>query len=429
MAFLRQIVVSAGCSVVLLLSPARVAGGTTFTPSPIFWVASWAMALQSVPDLVTPPLLYRAPVVAGRTVRQIIYPTLSSGMIRIRVSNAYGKTPLVINEVKIAHSAGGARLRADSSKVVTFGGRHDVHIASGQDLESDPMAFEVVMGKPYAISLYMGPLQKMTVWHRIANQINYISMLGNHAGDLSAEAYHASFTQAAWISELTVVPVSRQAVAFAVIGDSITDGMGSTRNQNQRWPDGLSRRLIQAGVNSVAVLNLGISGNRLLSDSLCYGQALEKRFARDVLDRPGVRAVAILIGINDLNFAAMRPRAGLDCDFPHTQVSAQDLIAGYRRLIAAAHSRNVAIWGATLTPAGLPASREAVRQAVNDWIRRSGEFDEVIDFDLALRNPMHSQDLLRCYDSGDGIHPNDAGYAIIASVVPLKRLIELGINH
>ncbi|WP_244147234.1 GDSL-type esterase/lipase family protein, partial [Paraburkholderia bryophila] len=142
-----------------------------------------------------------------------------------------------------------------------------------------------------------------------------------------------------------------------------------------------------AGARQWGVVNLGISGNRLLSDSACYGVALERRFERDVLARSGVKAAVLLVGINDINFQAMPPRAGLDCDAPHTKVDARALIQGYRRLIASAHAKGIALFGATLTPASLPAEREAIRVEVNHWIRTSGAFDGVVDFDAALRDP------------------------------------------
>lgn len=169
-------------------------------------------------------------------------------------------------------------------------------------------------------------------------------------------------------------------------------------------------------------MNLGISGNRLLSDSACYGTSLASRFERDALSRSGVKAAIVLIGINDINFAAMPPRAGLDCDHPHTPVTAASLIDGYRRLIETAHRQGVKVFGATLTPAALPAGREAIRLEVNRWIRSGGGFDGVVDFDAALRDPARPSVLQRRYDSGDGIHPSDAGYTAMADAVPIERL-------
>jgi lysophospholipase L1-like esterase len=195
--------------------------------------------------------------------------------------------------------------------------------------------------------------------------------------------------------------------------------MRSSLNQNRRWPDAFARRVAQAGDRSIAVINLGISGNRLISDSVCYGDALQARFRRDVLDRPGVRTAIVLIGINDINFAAMPARAGLDCDAPHTQVTAASLIDAYQRLIADAHARGIKVLGATLTPAALPPQRESIRLAVNQWIRTSRAYDGVVDFDAALRDPAHPSELRRAFDSGDHIHPDDAGYDAMADAIPL----------
>ncbi|MGN6086887.1 SGNH/GDSL hydrolase family protein [Trinickia sp.] len=381
------------------------------------WVTAWATAAQSIPDLADPPPLYRTPDVAGRTVRQIVYPTISGRGVRIRVSNAYGRAPLTLTDVVLAQSAGGAQTRPGTAVRVTFAGKAFVTLKPGAQLDSDPISVALTAGQPYAISLAAGPRQTVTAWHRVANQVNYVSTQGDHAADETPGAYTRKFTESAWVSALDVR--APNASAIAAIGDSITDGLRSSLNRNRRWTDALSRRLDEAGATQTAVLNLGISGNRLLSDSPCYGEALERRFERDALGQSGVRAAILLIGINDINFAAMPPRAGLDCDFPHTTVTARDLIDGYRRLIELAHRSSVRIYGATLTPASLPGPREAVRTAVNGWIRTSGAFDGVIDFDAALRDSGHPDQLQRRFDSGDHIHPNDDGYTAMAAAVPL----------
>jgi lysophospholipase L1-like esterase len=210
------------------------------------------------------------------------------------------------------------------------------------------------------------------------------------------------------------------------IGDSITDGMRSTLNANRRWPDALTRQIAQKGNGQVAVVNAGISGNRLLSNSPCYGEAVVSRFDRDALRQPGTRAIIVLIGINDINFAAMPARDGLDCDAPHTQVNADALLRGYQRLIAQAHQRGIKIYGATLTPASLPPEREAIRTAVNASLRSSRAFEGVIDFDEALRDPSRPSVLQRQYDSGDHIQPSDAGYAAMAAAVPVELVAGAG---
>ncbi|MCA8102550.1 SGNH/GDSL hydrolase family protein [Burkholderia contaminans] len=384
------------------------------------WVAAWATALQPIPDLAAPPPLYRAPDVSGRAVRQIVYPTVSGRAARIRVSNAYGRAPLVVEAASLARAGEGAAL-AGAAAPARFGGKASVTLAPGQELESDPVAIDVAAGRPYAISLQMGANQRMTVWHRVSNQFNYVSAPGDHVSDPGAAAFRTRFTQYAWVSELAVEAGSARA-SVAAIGDSITDGLRSSVNRNRRWPDALARRLTASGVESIGVANLGISGNRLLSDSACYGTSLASRFERDALSRAGVKAAIVLIGINDINFAAMPPHAGLDCDHPHTQVTAASLIDGYRRLIEAAHRQGVKVFGATLTPAGLPAGREAIRLEVNRWIRSGGGFDGVVDFDAVLRDPARPSVLQRRFDSGDGIHPSDAGYTAMADAVPVEQL-------
>jgi lysophospholipase L1-like esterase len=385
------------------------------------WVTAWATALQPIPERADLPPLYRAPEVAGRTVRQIIYPTLSGSAARVHVSNVYGKGPLVIEDLRLARSAGGAAAQTADEVRVTFGGKTAVTVPAGGALDSDPVRVNVAGGAPYAISSYMGPEQRIVAWHRVSNQINFVSALGNHAGDASSDAFRGRFTQFAWVTGLAVEAPSSYAVA--AIGDSITDGMRSSLNQNRRWPDALARRFAQAGDRSTAIVNLGISGNRLLSDSPCYGDALVKRFDRDVLERAGVKTAVLLIGINDINFAEMPARAGLDCDFPHTLVTAADLIRGYQRVIAMAHQHGIRLYGATLTPAALPPQRESIRLAVNQWIRTGHAFDGVVDFDAVLRDPAQPERLRRSYDSGDHIHPSDAGYTAMADAVPLEALV------
>ena len=403
----------------LLLAMSAAIAAPASTPT--HWVAAWGGALQAIPDRRNLPQLYRAPNVAGRTIRQIVYPTLTGDAVRLRISNAYGRAPLVINDVRIARSEGGAAVQGDGGVRVTFGGRPSAILPPGGALASDPVPFGVVAGAPYAISIDVGPQQQIFAWHRIASQVNYISLPGDHAGDTSGAAYPLRFTQYVWVTALSVNAPS--AAAIVAVGDSITDGMRSSLNRNRRWPDALARRLARAGDRSSAVINAGISGNRLLSDSPCYADALVRRFDRDVLDQSGARTAIVLIGINDINFAAMPARTGLDCDFPHTAVTSDALIDGYRRLIAAAHQHGVRLFGGTLTPASLPPQREVIRLAVNHWIRTSGAFDGVVDFDAALRDPARPRHLQHQYDSGDHIHPNDAGYAAMADAVPLEAVV------
>jgi lysophospholipase L1-like esterase len=415
---LRTLAAACGAA---LLAQFAVSSTVFAADAPEHWVAAWATALQPIPQRADLPPLYRAPDVAGRTVRQIVYPTLSGRSARIHLSNEYGKTPLVVEELRIVRSAGGAAAASNGARV-TFGGRSAVTIPAGAALDSDPIALDIAEGEPYAISAFMGPEQRIVAWHRVSSQVNYVSAPGNHTADASAEAFSGRFTQYAWVTGLSV-EAAPSSTAIAAIGDSITDGMRSSMNQNRRWPDALARRLASTGDRSTAIVNLGISGNRLLSDSPCYGDALASRFDRDVLQRPGVKTAILLIGINDINFAAMPAHGGLDCDYPHTSVTVADLIAGYQRVIGAARHAGVKVFGATLTPASLPPQRESMRLAVNQWIRTSHAFDGVVDFDAALRDRAQPERLQRAFDSGDHIHPSDAGYAAMAEAVPMDAVM------
>ena len=396
------------------------AAETADAPAYDHWVSAWGTALQSIPQLADLPPLYRAPQVGGRTVRQLIYPQIAGRQMRLRISNVYGTGPLVVESMSVARAVSGvsAALQPGSSRPVLFGGRTSVTVPPGGQSTSDAVSFDVAANQPLAVSMFMGNEQKLMAWHRIAGQVNYISTPGDRTDDASAAAFGTRFTQYAWLTNVAVENASARAVV--AIGDSITDGLRSTLNANRRWPDALARQLAQKSPGQAAIVNVGISGNRLLSNSPCYGEALASRFDRDALRQPGVRAIIVLIGINDINFAAMPAHAGLDCDAPHTEVSADALVRGYQRLIAQAHQRGVKIYGATLTPASLPPEREAIRTAVNASIRSSRAFDAVVDFDEALRDPARPGVLQRRYDSGDHIHPSDAGYAAMAAAVPLE---------
>ncbi|SAL04162.1 SGNH/GDSL hydrolase family protein [Caballeronia ptereochthonis] len=402
------------------LAPHAFAAETADAPASEHWVSAWGTALQSIPQVANLPPLYRAPDVAGRTVRQLIYPQIDGKRMRLRISNLYGTEPLIVESVSVARATSGssAAIRAGSARPVLFGGRKSVTVAPGAQITSDAVNFDVEAQQPLAVSMFMGKDQKLVAWHRIASQVNYISTPGDHSDDASAGSFRTRFTQYAWLTNLAVESPSAQAVV--AIGDSITDGMRSSLNANRRWPDALAKQVAHKSGGETVVMNAGISGNRLLSNSPCYGEALVSRFDRDALRQPGVRAVIVLIGINDINFAAMPAHAGLDCDAPHTEVNADALVRGYQRLIAQAHQRGIKIYGATLTPASLPPEREAIRTAVNESIRSSRAFDGVVDFDQALRDPSRPSMLQRRYDSGDHIHPSDAGYAAMAAAVPLE---------
>ena len=317
--------------------------------------------VQAIPHGMELPTFLQAPDVAGRTLRQIIYPALGGEEVRLHISNRYGDAPLDILETRIAKANGEAAATDDAGITVTFNGSPVLHLAPGGEADSDPVSLTLKSGQPYATSLYLGPDQRLQAWHRVSSLTNYISTVGNHAGDISGDAYQTHFMHSAWVTSLSVMqPVPTETIL--AIGDSITDGQRAAPDLIRSWPDGLMRRLAGDRSNQTAVLNAGIAGNRLLSDSPCFGERLLTRFAREIAGAPDIKTAIVLIGINDINFAAWPSHAGLDCGAPHnTRVTADDLIAGYRQLAVLAHRRQIRIIMGTLTPGALPAEREKIR--------------------------------------------------------------------
>jgi lysophospholipase L1-like esterase len=398
---------------------AALCASATAAPDTGHWVASWAAAPQSVPQNPAAPSYNRAPTIDRQTVRQIIYSRLAGQQVRIVISNRYGHEPLVIAKTRIARALAKAGIDAASDTAVTFHGKAEAVIPAGGELRSDPVAFKTAAGDAIAVSSYVAGKVAPQTWHKLSSQVNYLSSPGDQTAETSGQAFPARVTSFLWLSGLEVETAARGEFAVVAIGDSITDGMRSTLNANRRWPDVLAARLKGT---PASVVNAGISGNRLLSDSPCYGEKLVSRFKPDALEQPAVRVAIVLIGINDITFANMRPRAGLDCDYPHTKVDASSLIAGFQTLIAEAHAQKVKIIGTTILPASLPADQEATRTAVNKWIRESGKFDAVVDFDAALRDPKQPTRMLPRFDSDDHVHPNDAGYAEMGALIPIKQL-------
>jgi len=375
---------------------------------------------QAIPQEAELPTFLQKPDVAGRTVRQIIYPALGGQEVRLHISNRYGDTPLDILDARIARAKGDTGATEDAGAAVTFNGGHALHLPPGGEADSDPVSIALQGGQPYAASLYLGPDQRLEAWHRVSGLTNYVSTAGNHVGDMTADAYQTQFMHYAWVTALAVTP-SAPADAVLAIGDSITDGLRASPELMRSWPDGLARRLVKGQDRQIVILNAGIAGNRLLSDSPCFGEKLMTRFGREIAGAPDIKTAIVLIGINDINFATWPAHAGLDCGAPHNaQLTAGDLIAGYRNLAAAAHRHEIRIIMGTLTPAALPADREKIRLAVNDWIRTTGDIDGIIDFDKAMRDPAHPGSLNAAFDSGDHLHPSDPGYAEMAQAIPLQ---------
>ncbi|QBE67446.1 SGNH/GDSL hydrolase family protein [Pseudoduganella lutea] len=379
------------------------------------WAGTWGTA----PADAAPKTLE---TFTNQTLRLIVHTSIGGSKVRIRLSNELGTAPLRIGAAHVALRAGGAEIVADTGRALTFGGRPAVVIPPGAPVLSDPVDLVVPARADLTVSLHLpGEAQASTV-HGNAFQTSYVSGPGNFT---ATAAFPTQRTITSWPFLTAVDVMAPGAATIVALGDSITDGSNTTVDTNRRWPDVLARRL-QTGRPDVKVgiVNRGIGGNRLLRDPgewPPFGRAVLARFDRDVLATTGVRHVVLLIGINDIG----HPGTG---SMPAAEgPSAEDLIAGYRQVIARARAHGIAIHGATLTPfegtvfpGYYTAPKEAVRQAVNKWMRESGEFDSVIDFDRALRDPARPTRLQAKYDSGDHLHPNDAGMAAMAEAVPLQ---------
>ncbi|MFC5510239.1 SGNH/GDSL hydrolase family protein [Massilia jejuensis] len=375
------------------------------------WCATWGAAPAG------PPPSGSVQTYAGQTLRLLVRSSIGGSRLRIRVSNEMGSTPLRIGRASIALRASGAAVIQASLRGLRFGGAESVTIPARAPAVSDPLDLDLPAQADLAISLYLAGSVQGSTLHNAALQGSYVSPGGDYTSTVSMPVAR---TLASW-PFLTGVDVSVAAPCLVVLGDSLTDGQGSTSNANRRWPDYLARRLPSAlgAAGRIGVVNRGISGNSMLTDypnALLAGHAALARFDRDVLATSGVRHLIALIGINDI------------CYSPGSNpIPVEELIAGYRQLIARAQARDITIIGATLPPfegfSYYTAARERVRRAVNDWMRAGAEFDALLDTEAALRDPARPSRLLPVYDSGDHLHPNDAGYQAVADAVPLAPFV------
>ena len=378
------------------------------------WVTSWGASPQD-----PSPGTLGLKGFHDQTVRDIIVPSVGGNMIRLELTNAFGRSPLQVGRVTVAVADLGAGVVPGTIHPVSFGGSASVRIPAGEQVRSDPVGMQVSAMQELAVSIYLPGPTGVATRHTDAQQVNWVSTVGDHAGEAGVGAFTIPTLSWYYLSGLDVRS-SRAAGTVVAFGDSITDGVNSSVGGNDRWPDDLARRLGAVAGPTLSVADEGIGGNRLLTASRCCGASAQARFARDALDQSGVRDVIVLEGINDIGLS-VGPRH-LD-----TGLTPARMIAGYRDLIVQAHARGVRIFGATLLPyhgAGYysPAG-EAIREAVNAWIRTSGAFDGVVDFDAAMRDPADPLRLNPAYDSGDHLHPNDAGYQAMADAISLDMLL------
>jgi lysophospholipase L1-like esterase len=344
------------------------------------------------------------PTYANATLRQVVHTTIGGERVRIRISNEYGDRPLKIGAAHIALRTAGSTIDPSSDRALMFGGKSSAIVRAGAVLVSDPIAFPVPKLGDVAISFYLPDSARTSTRHSLGVATTYIARNGNQ---VTNPAFTADTTLRSWIF-LSGVDVVNPGVTQTIVavGNSITDGFGATPDSNRRWPDVLARRLLTSSEPPKAVVNAGISGNRVLT--LGTGPSLLSRFDRDVLMQNGVTHIIILEGINDIS------RSAVDT------VSAEDIEDGLRQVVERAHERGIVVYGATLTPfERAQPGNEVKRQAVNQWIRTSGVYDGVIDFDAAIRDPAKPTRMLPAYDSGDSLHPSDAGYLAMANAIDL----------
>jgi lysophospholipase L1-like esterase len=386
------------------------------------WVSAWSTAIHTP---LTFPGLPPTPVFSDQTLRMVIRPTVGGGRVRVRFSNAFGSEALTIGAAHVAMAQPGGKIVDGSDHALTFGGRASVTIPPGAPMLSDPIDLKVTAFTDLAVSIYLPASASGSSTHFWAQHETYIA----GPGDLTAKAELPNPTTRTswyWLADLEVWAAD-DTTAIVALGDSITDGVGAKQGEYSDWPDLLAARLGASA--KLAVVNVGIGGNRILHDGA--GVSTLARFDRDVLAQPGVSTVIMLEGINDIGWPHMKPRLPngqplKDPPFVHELVSADDLIVGFKQVIDRAHQHGIRVFGATLTPYEgadyYSDDGEATRQAVNQWIRTSGAFDGVIDFDAAVRDPNHPSQFREAYHSGDHLHPSAAGYKAMVEAVDLNLL-------
>jgi lysophospholipase L1-like esterase len=414
-------------SAVAMLALAGASPAAHAQPTGEHWVGTWAAPPQPVwgTDFPVPWNIPRN--LWNQTVRQIAHVSIGGSRVRVIVSNEFGTAPLTVGTARIARAGSGAAIVGGTDHALTFGGAPSITIPPGAPAISDPVDLDVPALGDVAVSLFLPRVTPVATAHWEGVQTAYISATGDHTADAEIKP-EATIKARVFLSGI-LVEAPADAAAVVTFGDSITDGADSTPDANHRWPDFLAARLQKSGLQHFAVLNEGISGERVLSDRM--GLNALASFDREILSWPHVQTVVLMMGINDIGW----PETPLAPGERVPPVS--EIIDGYRQLIAAAHLHGIRILGATLTPfndafEGKPfegyytPAKEAKRQAVNAFIRSPGSgFDGVIDFDAAVRDAADPSRIKAQFDSGDHLHPNDAGYAAMADAIDLGMLTRL----
>ncbi|GHG95081.1 SGNH/GDSL hydrolase family protein [Streptomyces lanatus] len=372
------------------------------------FTASWIASPQQPSEGFTPN--WSREGFWRQSLRQVVRLSAGGGRVRVRLSNAYGRSPVRVAGASVGRAGGEAGVVPESLARLTFGGSEEAEMPAGGEVVSDDVRLAVVAGESVAVTLYFDAVTGPATFHAQAFTTSY-----RGEGDLSAEAGGAGFdaaTTESWYFLSAVEVDAGRADGVVLFGDSITDGFGSTVGTDRRWSDALAER------TGRPVLNAGIGGNLLLNDSAWYGDGGVRRLRRDVLDRPGVDTLVVSLGVNDIGFSETDEQPTYK---PAPVVEAEELIAGHRELIRQGRAAGLRVIGCTLLPFGGSdhwGERAAkVAHELNEWIRCSGEYDAVADLGRALADPADPDRLRPSYDFGDHLHPNDAGYEVMAEVV------------
>ena len=368
------------------------------------WVGTWAASPMACPVEVGEPSA------GDSTYRNVVRISLGGKRFRVQLTNEFGTQQLIVDSAHVALDSGGGTIKPSTDRTLTFGGRPSVAIPAGGFMLSDEVAIDVPALSSVAISLHVANQELSTrTCHILGASTNYVTK-GEATGVTKMEEARAT---GSWNFVKGIdVQANKNAFAVVALGDSITDGNASTKDANHRWPDYLSDRLQKThGATQIGVLNEGIIGNRILRAEL--GENAITRFDRDVLAQSGARYLILMEGINDINWTDDRSQ----------DASTEELIVGVTQLVERAHTHGITVLAATLTPCEgselFSEKGEPVRNALNQWIRTAGVADGVIDFDAVMRDPLKPARLNPLYDSGDHLHPNDAGYEAMAKSIRL----------
>lgn len=393
------------------------------------WIATWGTAQQLIYTGPTPPRPAQNPAppvnlivpsiwssINNQTVRMVARASIGGNTIRVRLVNAFGSQPLQIGSAHIALRSKDSAIIPASDRALTFSGRSSILIPPGAVMISDPVNLTVTPLADLAVSIY-APKESTTSAHLFGERTAYLSKEGDFSG--SAEIADATTSLSYyWLTGIDVLAPAN-AATIVTFGDSITDGHGSMPNTDHTWPAYFAKRLQgDKRTANFGVVNVGISGNRVLGDGggVLGGMSALARLERDVLSQPGAKFVLLMEGINDISGRTRQPDA-------NEKAVTEDLIAAYKQIIAQVHSRGMKIIGCTLTPfdgsRAFTEKGEAARSAVNQWIRTSGAYDAVVDFDAATRDPNNPKRMRESFHAGDWLHPGDAGYEAMANAIDL----------